>query len=406
MSSLQVVENPVEPGRPSRDRVRHVVWVNQHAAPVGGCEQYVLRTAELLRAEGVRNTLLYEVDGAIEPSFTAAFDGAFPLVNPASQLAALQADVCYIHRLADSRFIDPLVESPVACLRFYHDHQLFCLREHKYTTVKQQTCGRTTGLGCYACLGFLHRSDSRLGVSLRGLGHLRRLQAANRRWDGHVAGSDYMAGHLRAHGFDASKLHTLPLFVSQQHLDGPAPTARDGKLIVAAGQLVRGKGLDLLLQAMTRLPTDVRLKLAGEGRQREELERLAAELSLSHRVEFLGRLAGQPLLKLLGEAAVLAMPSRAPETFGLSGLEASSQGVPVVAADVGGISQWLRHGHNGLLVPSGDVAALAEGLQVLLADRQLRRRMGAAGRQRCRLEFGPRRHVRRLLDIIKTYARS
>lgn len=100
MSQPQLAE-PAIASRPGRGDSLHVVWINQHAAPVGGCEQYVLRTARLLAAEGVRNTLLYEVDGQLDAEFAAAFDGAFPLVEPRLQLESLGADVCYVHRLAD-----------------------------------------------------------------------------------------------------------------------------------------------------------------------------------------------------------------------------------------------------------------------------------------------------------------
>ena len=139
----------------------HVLWINDEAGPVGGCERYIEDTVRMLRERGVRNTLLYSVAGASDPTFLEVFDAAFPVLDLASQLEEIGADVAYVHRierlgeLADLRVLGM---TPHPVLRFFHDHALFCLREHKYTLLGKKTCTRKTGLHCYTCGGFVREA--------------------------------------------------------------------------------------------------------------------------------------------------------------------------------------------------------------------------------------------------------
>ncbi|MCA9174830.1 MAG: glycosyltransferase family 4 protein [Planctomycetales bacterium] len=390
--------------------------MNQHAAPVGGCEHYIHRTASRLREAGIINTLLYEVDGAISPDFLRAFDHSFPLVEPARQLNAIGGDLVYLHRVDNPELFGVLQELTLPVFRFYHDHQLFCLREHKYTAIGSQTCTRPTGLGCYACLGFLQHSDRWPHVGLRSLGALHARQAANRHWDGHLVASEYMADHLAEHGFHRQRTHVVPLFVEHSGDDAPeqkqcscdsgSPRVQGKGVVGFAGQLVRGKGVDVLLEAMTRLPRQTHLRIAGSGRQQSELQLQSERLGIADRVQFVGKLNSDALPAFLRSCDVVAMPSRAPETFGLAGLEASGLGIPVVATDVGGVRQWLRHEHNGLLCLPNRADALASALARLLESDALRRRLGENAAVVCREQFTAERHVLQLLRLFRTCLRG
>jgi glycosyltransferase involved in cell wall biosynthesis len=95
---------------------------------------------------------------------------------------------------------------------------------------------------------------------------------------------------------------------------------------------------------------------------------------------------------------VLALPSVWPEPFGLVGIEALAAGRPVIASATGGIEDWLEHGVNGLLVPAGDVAALATTLTELLADPVRQAAMGAAGMRLVAERYSRERHVAALSE--------
>lgn len=130
----------------------------------------------------------------------------------------------------------------------------------------------------------------------------------------------------------------------------------------------------------------LRLLLAGDGEDRASLEALGANLGLSDRVSFLGRLAPDAIPAFMGGLSVFAMPSHA-ESFGVAALEAAACGVPVVASRVGGVPEVVKHEETGLLVPPGDPAALADALGRVLADPGLAARMGAAGRAMVRASY-------------------
>jgi glycosyltransferase involved in cell wall biosynthesis len=373
--------------------------VNQHAAPIGGAEHYVANTAAALRERGVRSTLLYEVDGMLDRAFLRCFDAAFPLVDLPWQVGRIDPSVLYVHRLSGLEASRALASLSVPRVRFFHDHKLFCLREHKYTAVAHRTCTRPTGAGCYACLGFVQRAADRPGLAIRRLGALHAEQRHNRGLDRFVVGSRYMRDHVVAHGFDRERVSVVPLFAAPAASPPASPGERADVLF--AGQLVRGKGLDTLLKAVRLTRSTDTLLVAGEGRQRREYEALCSELGLEHRVRFLGAVPARELTALLGRVKFLVVPSRSPETFAQVGIEAMAQATPVVAMDVGGIREWLDHGQTGLAVPAGDTRALAEAIDRVSADAVLRASFGRAAARAHAERFTPEAHLAGLEGVFE-----
>jgi glycosyltransferase involved in cell wall biosynthesis len=119
------------------------------------------------------------------------------------------------------------------------------------------------------------------------------------------------------------------------------------------------------------------MKIAGCGNDEGLLRKMVSDLGLDSRVEFIGRVS--ELGTLYEWANTTVMPCRWQEPFGLVGIESMSHARPVVAFDVGGISEWLRDGENGYLVRHGDVRALADTLDKLAGAEEALRKMGAAG---------------------------
>ena len=377
-----------------------LVWVNDNAAPVGGCEAYIRDTALGLRSRGVSSTLLYQVSGAMEARWMRHFDGAFPMVDIHRQIKELAPDLVYIHRLEGVREAQLFSELTCPAVRFFHDHKLFCLREHKYTAIRNQTCKRTIGWRCYPCLGFINRSDRWPGIRWQRIGSLRAEQRANMQFDAFITSSEYMAGHLAAHGFDRNRIHVIPLYVMP-----PQETenvARDPKLLFFAGQMVRGKGVDILLKALAQTRDEIRLILAGRGRLEDEFKQLCGELKLDHRVTFMGRLDPDQMTEYYQKAACVIFPSRAPETFGLIGPEAMRYGAPIIASDVGGVREWLEDGVTGVAVPPNDVQALTETITRMIDDPGRASALGEAGRKRCLECFMPDRHLDSLLALFQS----
>jgi glycosyltransferase involved in cell wall biosynthesis len=154
-------------------------------------------------------------------------------------------------------------------------------------------------------------------------------------------------------------------------------------MLGALARLDPAKGIDILLQAMVDMPGAVAL-VAGDGVERERLVRLAADLGVSERVQFLGW--AQSPCDILTKVHVLVVPSRS-ETMTLAVLEAMHAGLPVVVADVGSLREAVLDGETGLVVPPEDPQALAQACRQLGADPGLRARLGTAARERARREY-------------------
>jgi len=147
-----------------------------------------------------------------------------------------------------------------------------------------------------------------------------------------------------------------------------------------AGRLTAIKGQEVLIRATAELARQgnvVKLVLLGEGELRGELEELACRLRIAERVHFLGWRAD--VVKAMAAFDIFCLPSRN-EGMGKVLVEAMALGIAIVASDIGGIKDIVHHGENGLLVPVGDVEALAEAILYLCRDPKRRRQMGEAGR--------------------------
>ena len=155
-------------------------------------------------------------------------------------------------------------------------------------------------------------------------------------------------------------------------------------MIFACRQLFPRKGIRFLLEAAAQLKKkfpDLKVVLAGDGFERPQLARLAADLGIGEDVTFLGWVANADLPPYYRAAALSVIPSLE-EGFGIPAAEAMGCEVAVVASDAGGLPEVVEHGVTGLVVPRGDAGALAHAIGSLLADPERRRAMGLAGRER------------------------
>src|SRR5437870_8863717 len=217
---------------------------------------------------------------------------------------------------------------------------------------------------------------------------------------GHVAGGNYAAADLaRAAGRPLDVAAIPPGVDTQRFVPVPEqqrPAIRrsfglpeDGPLVVNVGRLVPRKGADVLIEAVARLRSthpDLTLAVAGTGRDRQRLERLATRRHAP--VRFLGRVADDRLPALYGCADVFAAPNRArwggleQEGFGIVFVEAAACGVPQVGGDNGGVPEAVTDGETGILVAdASDPTEVAAALARLLDDPDLRVRLGRQARE-------------------------
>jgi phosphatidyl-myo-inositol dimannoside synthase len=184
----------------------------------------------------------------------------------------------------------------------------------------------------------------------------------------------------------------------------------DRPVVVCVSRLVPRKGQDMLIRALPevrrRVP-DAALLIVGGGPDADRLRRLAASAGVDDRVVFTGEVPWAEVPAHFAAGDVFAMPCRTRkagldvEGLGMVYLEASATGLPVVAGDSGGAPDAVREGETGFVVPGRDVAAIADRVATLLADRDLARRMGRAGRAWVEAEWGWDRLAARMGELLE-----
>jgi glycosyltransferase involved in cell wall biosynthesis len=157
----------------------------------------------------------------------------------------------------------------------------------------------------------------------------------------------------------------------------------DRPVILTAARLDPQKGHPLLLRAAANLP-GVLFAFAGDGPERETLEAQAAELGVGDRVRFLGQRDDVP--ELLRACDVFALPSLY-EGSSLATLEAMAAGRAVICSAIPGTDELIVDGDSGLLVTPGDADALAEAINRVIADPELRAALGRRARERVERNF-------------------
>jgi teichuronic acid biosynthesis glycosyltransferase TuaC len=165
-------------------------------------------------------------------------------------------------------------------------------------------------------------------------------------------------------------------FVPSRIQDAP-PT------ILIVGNLLAGKGHELVLRALSKLKglhPRVQCRIIGEGADRDRFVALAKDLGLADRVHFLGRRSRSEVAEAMRDCTVFVLPSRY-EGLGCVYLEAMASGKPAIACSGQGIDEIIHHGSNGWLIPIDGLDELVEGLQLLLENSELRARIGTAARQ-------------------------
>ena len=364
-----------------------LLFVHERMGALGGAEANILATAGELRQRGHTLALACgECTGRDESAWHEIFTERFFI--PARDAAAgveralgrFSPDVVFIHKMADADVLRALVDSGRPVVRMVHDHDLYCMRGYKYNIFSRKICTRGASLFCvFPCGAALGRRRGSL-FPLRWISYWakRRELSLNRKFDRLIVATDYMRTELLRNGFAGEKIE-IHAPVPRAASATAAASFGGSNRIIYAGQIIRGKGVDVLLESLARVHVPFECLILGDGSHRPECERLSVRLGLADRVRFLGFVPQSRIAEYYRDASVSVMSSLWPEPFGATGLEAMRCGLPVVAFDAGGIREWLLDGVNGFLVPWMDRDCFAARLEKLLTDKALARRLGENG---------------------------
>jgi glycosyltransferase involved in cell wall biosynthesis len=179
-------------------------------------------------------------------------------------------------------------------------------------------------------------------------------------------------------------------------------------LILSIGRLISKKGFDVLIDACSLLRQRghrFRCEIIGEGPLFEELEAGIHHQDLRETVRLVGPQTQSEIAARLNKATVFALPCRIDPDGAMDNLptvimEAMAAALPVVSTDIGGISEMVRHGETGMLVPQNGPAATADALRQLIGDLDLAQSFGGRGRKRAEEFFSIEKNVHALREII------
>lgn len=291
----------------------------------------------------------------------------FPLISPSAYAAARAAGV-------------PVVQS-------LHNYRLACVNSFFYRDGGVCEACLSAPSGWPAVVHGCYRDSRPASAVAVAVSHVYR--AVGRSVAGpslYVTPSEFARRTFIAAGFPADRIVAKPNFLE------PAPTPGGGRggYALFAGRLSPEKGLVTLLDAWGRLAGDWRLKIVGDGPERE---RVAAACRRDPRIAWLGHQPLEAVMAAMGEAAVVVMPTLGYETFGRTIMEAFAVGTPVVASRSGPSPELVDEGRTGALFTPGDGADLAAVLQSLAAQPARLAAMRTAARAEFERRFtGDRNH--------------
>ena len=316
----------------------------EKSAVRGGIEVFAERHVARLRAEG------HEVDVLSSP---------FPVPHspfPVPHSPFPDYDEVIVHKCSDVATLEKF--PPEKTVYYVHDHEPICPRGYAYTPLKRN-CTRAGGVWpCLFCAPACRSWKAALG---RVFSQSRRI-AAMSRFKKIVVISEFMKSRLIANGLPSEKVVVEPpvirtVVAGKTVPHSPFPVTPVDLLYV--GQLIRGKGVHLLLEAMAKMKSPRTLDIVGTGNMEGELKSLAERIGLSGRVRFNG-FQDNPQ-EWMRRAACVVVPSFWQEPYGLVAAEAVALGRPVVAFAIGGLPEACQG--KATLVPPGDIDALAKALE-------------------------------------------
>jgi glycosyltransferase involved in cell wall biosynthesis len=391
-------------------RKLRLLFVHERFGAFGGAESNACLTGSELAKRGHVVGLIHGAGTSKdEARWKEVFPDRYPLSAGAAKdvvaeaLARFDPDLVYVHKMPDLDVIGALVNSNRPLVRMVHDHDIYCMKSYKYAYFTRRICTRPVSPYCvFPCGAFVARQRGGV-LPIRYVSYWRKQKevSLNRRFQRLVVVSEYMRQELLRNRFDPARIEIHP----------PVPRTGDcsirssfsnRNLVLFAGQIIRGKGVDVLLRSLALVQTPFEAVILGDGNHRATCERLAQRLGLKKKVKFCGFVPQDELKHFYEECTVVTVSSVWPEPIATIGLEAMRYALPVVAFDAGGIRDWLIDGHNGFLVPWMNRELFARRVEELLANKAMARQMGENGLKLAEAKFGFDQYI---ADLENMFAR-
>lgn len=391
----------------------NILQINNYGFVRGGSDRYFIDLSELLVRRGLSVTFLTSANtnNIVNSEFAVeGFDVASPslsdipsyLYSPHAikQLRRLieqaRPDVAHLHIYygqITASVLPVLKEYGIPVVQTLHEYKLLCpistmVRDGRLCEVCAE--GGFWRAAWYRC----NRGSFARSMVTAVESYISEMLGARKSVDHFIAVSDFVRSKMVEHGIPENRITTVHNFV---HDEVFADNDKEGRYFLYLGRIEKIKGLETLIEAMTALP-DVDLYFVGTGDARQTLESKVLHMGLAN-VHFLGFKSGQDLRDLIAGSICVVNPSECFETFGLVLVESFAQCRPVIASRMGGMTEVVSDGNDGLLFEAGNMQELRAALAWMATHRQRAVEMGKAGQEKVRRLFSAEKHYEEIRQV-------
>jgi glycosyltransferase involved in cell wall biosynthesis len=357
----------------------------------GGVSSYILSLAKQQVAAG-DEVLFFELtattplSGGIVPTLVENEETLFKICQEQA------IDVLHYHKYAG--LVPPAGLNAVYTV---HEHTPHCLSGGLFLKRRQIPCPRTYNL--LTC-GYGHIRDHcgslrprRIVENIKRV-HVQRAVTPKLKV---ICVGHFLKSRMLKSGYPEQNIKVIPNFtdIDVDHVAMPAGVPE----FLFIGRLEKMKGVEWLLRSFEHTKAPYILNICGKGDEEPRLKALVKALHLEDRVNFPGWIDRERKISLLQSARAVIVPSVWHETFGLVAIEAASCFRPVIVSDAGELPYIVEDGHNGIVVPVGNIPALTDAIDALAGDAGKATQMGIANQQKYRELYSPAVHKRQIDEI-------
>ena len=402
-------------------------------SPGGGLQINILRYSQFLLRKGHRLVFITSdsslpqnefdkfSDAVSHYNFESLFDNSYRspinLIKTKLKVRLLDKiisvenpDVSFLHASISYYTVRKLAKR-VPVIKFIHTPGFYCPSGNRYSKTKGQVCFIRPGIKClwtipnFGCFYSIDRKKISIGSIMRRISdiYLNRM-LVSKTVHAIAANSKFCKRELIQvlNGASARKVIVVypPIDVSSEY--EITPTKPDEvKKILFVGRFISVKGVESLISALKLLSIKYQATLVGEGPEQHRLEEIVSEKKLTNKIKLTGWVNYKSLYHFYKLHNLVIMPSQWAEPFGQAGAQAGGYGRPVIAYDVGAISEWLLDGKTGYLAKPGDPKDLARKIELCLSDAEKLVEMGKTAREFINASFSVEAHYESILNLVK-----
>ena len=404
-----------------------ILHINKFFCKMGGAENIMLQEAEMLEKAGhevfffatdrqpyfIENYKLSKFFPKYIPfgkmSFSQIFKEIpktffnFEAMNQMERvLEEIKPDVVHIHEIFNNltpSVLLPCYKRKIPVIATLHTPRMSCpvgtLMKKENVYCEKELC---SGGNAIHCVINKCRSANLPKSLIHALEYMfRRFTQIYYKADYFIAPSDGIRNLALKSGIKKEKLKVIYNFISGEYFENQ-PNYDNKGYFLFVGRLGKDKGVQYLIDAMTKVPKEIELHIVGEGPAEEEFKEICRKNNLDN-VKFLGHKSGVELREEYKNCIASVVPSYWYEAFGLVIAEAFSFGKPVIGSNIGAIPELVEDGKTGFLVKPGSSQDIADKIQYLSDNIDLSREMGKNARQKAEKLYKPELHYNKLIEI-------